>query len=55
MLFPVLAHGYPDELLSKLPEVGRRDDNAIADAFSCGQRQVVGARATPRVRSLRRC
>jgi transcriptional regulator with XRE-family HTH domain len=40
-LFPVLAHGYPDELLSKLPEVGRRDGNAIADAFSCGQKQVV--------------
>jgi hypothetical protein len=40
-LFPVLAHGYPDDLLSKLPEVGRRDDNAIAAAFSCGQKQVV--------------
>jgi hypothetical protein len=40
-LFPVLAHGYPDELLSKLPEVGRRDDNAIAAAFSLGQKQVV--------------
>jgi hypothetical protein len=40
-LFPVLAHGYPGELLSKLPDVGRRDDNAIAAAFSCGQKQVV--------------
>ena len=40
-LFPALAHGYPDELLSKLPEVGRRDDNAIAAAFCCGQKQVV--------------
>ncbi len=40
-LFPVLAHGYPDELLSKLPEVGRRDDNAIAAAFSLGQKQMV--------------
>ena len=40
-LFPVLAHGYPDELLTKLPDVGRRDDNAIAAAFYCGQKQVV--------------
>ena len=40
-LFAALAHGYSDELLSKLPEVGRRDDNAIAAAFRCGQKQVV--------------
>jgi transcriptional regulator with XRE-family HTH domain len=40
-LFPVLAHGYPEELLSKLPEVRRCADNAIAAAFRCGQKQVV--------------
>ena len=40
-LFAALAHGYSDELLSKLPEVGRRDDNAIAAAFRYGQKQVV--------------
>jgi hypothetical protein len=40
-LYPALAHGYPAELLSKLPEVARDDDNAIAAAFCCGQKQVV--------------
>ena len=40
-LSPVLASGYSDELLSKLPDVSRRDDNAIAAAFRCGQKQVV--------------
>ncbi len=40
-LYPALAHGYPDELLSKLPEVGVHDDNAIAAAFCDGQKQVV--------------
>jgi hypothetical protein len=42
VLFPVLAHGYPDELLAKLPEVRRCADNAIAAALRCGQKQVVG-------------
>jgi hypothetical protein len=41
VLYPALAQGYSDELLMKLPEVDRRDDNAIAAAFRCGQRQVV--------------
>jgi hypothetical protein len=40
-LYPALAHGYSQELLANLPEVDRLDDNAIAAAFSCGQRQVV--------------
>ena len=40
-LYPVLAHGYPDELLAKLPDVARHDDNAIAAAFSDGQKQIV--------------
>ena len=40
-LSAALAHGYSDELLSKLPEVGRHDDNAIAAAFRYGQKQVV--------------
>jgi transcriptional regulator with XRE-family HTH domain len=44
-LFPVLAHGYPEELLSKLPEVRRCADNAIAAAFRCGQKQVVRGNA----------
>jgi hypothetical protein len=40
-LFPGLAHGYPAELLGRLPEVHRLADNAIAAAFCCGQKQVV--------------
>jgi transcriptional regulator with XRE-family HTH domain len=42
VLFPVLAHGYPDELLTRLPEVRRCADNAIAAVLRCGQQQVVG-------------
>jgi hypothetical protein len=42
VLFPVLAHGYPDELLARLPEVRRCADNAIAAVLRCGQKQVVG-------------
>jgi len=38
---PVLAHGYPIELLSRLPEVRSCEDNAIAAAFRYGQKQVV--------------
>jgi len=41
VLFPVLAHGYPDELLTRLPEVRRCADNAIAAVLRCGQKQVV--------------
>jgi len=41
VLSPALWSGYSDELLSKLPDVSRRDDNAIAAAFRCGQKQVV--------------
>ena len=41
VLYPALAHGYPDDLLAKLPDVERDDDNAISAAFSCGQKQVV--------------
>ena len=40
-LYPALAQGYSHELLAKLPDVDRRDDNAIAAAFLCGQKQVV--------------
>jgi helix-turn-helix protein len=40
-LFPGLAHGYPAELLGRLPEVDRLADNAIAAAFCCGEKQVV--------------
>jgi hypothetical protein len=43
VLFPVLAHGYPDELLARLPEVRRCADNAIAGVLRCGQNQVVGS------------
>ena len=45
-LFPALASGYADELLSKLPDVGRGDDNAIAAAFCSSQKQVVRAIGT---------
>jgi hypothetical protein len=40
-LFPGLAHGYPAELVARLPEVDRLADNAIAAAFCRGQKQVV--------------
>jgi hypothetical protein len=42
-LIPALAHGYPDELVARLPEVGRCEDNSIAAAFRFGQRQIVRA------------
>jgi hypothetical protein len=42
VLCPVLAHGYPDELLARLPEVRRCADNAIAAVLRCGQKQVIG-------------
>ena len=41
VLFAGLAHGYPAELLSRLPEVDRDADNAIAAAFCRAQQQVV--------------
>ena len=44
-LFPAIAHGYPDELLARLPEVRRCADNAIAATLRCGQKQIV--RSTP--------
>ena len=37
----VLAHGYPGDVLARLPEVGRTTDNAIAAAFRFGQSRVV--------------
>ena len=45
VLFPGLAHGYPDELLSRLPDVDRHADNAIAAAFCCARQQVVRSTA----------
>jgi len=42
VLTPVLAHGYPDELLARLPEVRRCADNAIATVLRGGQKQIVG-------------
>jgi hypothetical protein len=41
VLFPALAHGYPADLLSRLPEVRGCADNAIAAALRCGQKQIV--------------
>jgi hypothetical protein len=41
VLYPAVAHGYPDSLLTKLPDVSPRDENAIAAAFCFGQKQVV--------------
>jgi transcriptional regulator with XRE-family HTH domain len=40
-LGPVLANGYSEELLTRLPDVSRHADNAIAEAFRFGQKQVV--------------
>ena len=41
VLFASLAHGYPAELLNRLPEVDRHADNAIAAALRSAQLQVV--------------
>jgi hypothetical protein len=41
VLFAGLTHGYPAELLNRLPEVDRNADNAIAAAFCCARPQVV--------------
>jgi hypothetical protein len=43
-LYPALAHGYSDEMLSRLPPLSRSADNAAARAFRSGQLQIVLAR-----------
>ena len=40
-LCPMLAHGYAEELLLRLPDVDRSTDNAIASAFRCAQKKIV--------------
>ncbi|HUK36226.1 MAG TPA: GAF domain-containing protein [Vicinamibacterales bacterium] len=43
-LRPALSHGYPQEMLSRLPPLPRSADNAAARAFRTGQFQIVLAR-----------
>ena len=42
-LRPVLAHGYADEVLDRMPAVRRDSDNALASAFRSGEVTVVPA------------
>jgi hypothetical protein len=43
-LRPALSHGYPPEMLSRLPPLSRSSDNAVARALRTGQLQIVLAR-----------
>ena len=43
-LRPVLSHGYPAEMISRLPPLARTADNAAARGFRSGQLQIVLAR-----------
>jgi hypothetical protein len=43
-LRPALSHGYPPEMLSRLPPLSRSADNAVARALRTGQLQIVLAR-----------
>jgi hypothetical protein len=40
-LQPALAHGYPDEMLARIPTLRRSADNAAAAAFRTGKLQIV--------------
>jgi len=43
-LVPALSHGYPPDMISRLPPLARTADNAAANAFRTGQLQIVLAR-----------
>jgi hypothetical protein len=43
-LRPALSHGYPPEMMSRLPPLTRSADNAAARAFRTSQLQIVLAR-----------
>lgn len=43
-LRPVLAHGYPQQLLDRMPSIPRAADNAAAAAYRTGALQIVLAR-----------
>ena len=43
-LRPVLAHGYPEHVLSRIPPVPRGADNAAAAAYRTGSLQIVPAK-----------
>jgi hypothetical protein len=45
-LRPVLAHGYADDLLARLPRVARSSDNAAAAAYRTGTLQIVPGAAS---------
>jgi hypothetical protein len=42
-LHPVLAHGYSDDVLRRVPAIRRNSDNAIAGAFRAAQVRVVNS------------
>jgi hypothetical protein len=43
-LLPALSHGYPSDMVSRLPPLARSADNAAASAYRTGQLQIVLAR-----------
>jgi hypothetical protein len=43
-LRPVLAHGYSDATLARIPTVARSADNAAAAAYRTGEVQIVGSK-----------
>ena len=45
-LFPVMAHGYREEMLSRFGPIARDADNATAGAWRTGQLTIVGGTAT---------
>ena len=42
-LKPALAYGYPDDVLARLPGVGRDTDNATAESFRSGETRIVNS------------
>ena len=42
-LRPALAHGYPDDMLAKMPKVRRDTDNATAASFRSAQTRIVNS------------
>jgi hypothetical protein len=43
-LRPVLTHGYPPQMLARIPSIARSDDNAAAAAYRTGTLQLVPSR-----------
>jgi hypothetical protein len=50
-LRPILAHGYSDEVVARIPPIARSAPNAAAAAYRTGAIQIVTARAGSSERS----